>query len=106
MDYRVIKFYEQLKVSSRTKKNYYNALNSSFIKRALQDSFDTDNIFLITDLAKLWDFYCKINLHPTNIANHRGYSCAIMQYIRYLNNGNKVGKRIDANTKRNKRNNK
>ena len=35
------------------------------------------------------------NLHPKNISNHRIYSCVIMKYIRFLNNGKKIGKRID-----------
>lgn len=65
--------------------------------------YDVNSIFEITNLKELWDLYCKINMHPINIANHRGYSCAIMQYIRFLNNGKKIGKRIDVNIKRKKK---
>lgn len=49
----------------------------------------------IVDLDTLWLLYTKINLHPKNISNHRIYSCVIMKYIRYLNKGNRIGKRVD-----------
>ncbi len=101
---RMIDFFNQLNVSERTKHNYESALNSRFMKQILSELYGISSIFEITKIDHLWEFYCMINLHPTNIANHRGYSCAIMQYIRFLNNGQKVGKRIDANSKRTKKN--
>ena len=95
MEDREAQFYKQLNVSDRTKQNYRVAINSSFVKGILQTFNETDNLFLITDLEKLWAIYCIINLHPINLANHRGYSSAIMKYIRFLNNGKKYGRRID-----------
>ena len=100
MERRMIDFFNQLNVSDRTKRNYESALNSRFIKQYLKDLYGIGSIFEITKLEQLWDFYCKINLHPTNIANHRGYSCAIMRYIRFLNDGKKYGRRIDADKKK------
>lgn len=90
-------FFSQLSVSQRTQKNYEAATKSSFVKGVLQDFCGTDNLFVITDLEKLWMVYSHINLHPVNIATHRVYSAAIMKYIRFLNKGEKYGKRIDAN---------
>ena len=89
-------FYKSLDgLSVRTIKNYQVSIRSSFIKRLLLKEFDTDNLFDIDNLEALWNLYTKVNLHPTNIANHRGYSAAIMKYIRFLNNGEKYGRRID-----------
>ncbi len=89
-------FYKQLPVSQRTKVNYRIALNSSFVRMVLQDKCGTEDIFSLTDLPKLWEVYSYINLHDSNIKNHRIYSAAIMRYIRFLNNGEKYGKRVNA----------
>lgn len=88
-------FYKSLNLSVRTTHNYKTAIQSSFLAGVLKDEFNTLDLFEIVDLQKLWDLYSKINLHPKNICNHRAYSAAIMKYIRYLNNGQKLGKRID-----------
>lgn len=58
---------------------------------------DGKQLYQITDLETLWKLYSKINLHPINISSHRAYSAAIMKYIRFLNNGEKYGRRIDYN---------
>jgi len=103
MEDRAILFFEQLNVSPRTKLNYKTAINSSFVKRILKGFGDTDNLFDITDLEKLWVVYSHINLHPVNLANHRTYSAAIMKYIKFLNGGKKYGKRIDYKKPKGKR---
>ena len=97
LDNRSEKFYSQLTVSERTKKNYKRSINSSFVKSVLKRFCNTDSLFEITDLEKLWEVYCYINLHPVNMGSHRVYSTAIMKYIRFLNHGEKYGKRIDYN---------
>ena len=93
-------FLNQLNVSQRTKTNYVNAIKSAFMKSNLIEFCDTENLFDITDIKQLWIVYSHINLHPTNVANHRAFSAAIMKYIRFLNNGNKYGRRIDYLRKR------
>ena len=91
-----IDFYKSLNgLSERTINNYQSSLRSNFIKGLLLTNFNTDNIFSIDSLDRLWELYTLTNLHPINISNHRRYSCAIMKYIRFLNNGNKYGKRSD-----------
>ena len=45
-----------------------------------------ESIFEITDLDLLWIIYTKVNVHPSNVKNHRCTSCAVMKYIRFLNN--------------------
>ena len=97
-------FYDQLMVSERTKQNYRTSINSAFVKEVLRSYFDTDNLFAITDLKQLWVVYSYINLHPINIASHRAYSTAIMKYMRFLNKGEKYGKRIDYKKPRLKKN--
>lgn len=89
-------FYRQLPVSERTKVNYRIALNGSFVRGVLRDKCGTEDIFSLTDLPKLWEVYSYVNLHQSNIKNHRIYSAAIMRYIRFLNNGEKYGRRVDA----------
>lgn len=101
---KVSSFYNQLNVSERTRRNYESAIRSSFVKGVLQDFCGSDNLFVITDLEKLWQVYSHVNLHPVNIATHRAYSAAIMKYIRFLNNGKKYGKRIDYKRPRQKNN--
>lgn len=88
-------FYQQLNVSDRTIRNYKSAINSKFLKGILLDMYGVTNLFEITNLKKLWDLYSLVNLHPYNVNNHRWHSAAVMKYIRYLNNGQKYGKRID-----------
>lgn len=94
------KFYNQLNVSERTRRNYEKAINSSFIKIHLLKYFQLNDLFAITDIEQLWNFYSIINIHPTNIQNHRLYSAAINKYIRFLNDGNKYGRRRDYKTHR------
>lgn len=94
-------FYASLNLSATTVGNYRSAINSSFLTRYLKDKYGTSDLFDFTDLGLLWDIYTDINLHPKNISNHRAYTAAIMKYIRFLNNGQKYGKRIDYNKPRN-----
>ena len=89
-------FYKSLNLSERTALNYRIAIQSSFLTGFLKDELGTLNLFEIVDLNVLWDLYSKINQHPKNIKNHRAYSAAIMKYIKFLNNGQKLGKRIDS----------
>ncbi len=88
-------FFKQLNVSQRTQKNYEGAIRCPFVKGILKDFCGTDDLFVITNLKKLWLVYSYINLHPINVATHRLYSAAIMKYIRFINNGEKYGRRID-----------
>lgn len=89
-------FISQLKLSELSLRNYKVALNSTFLKAALEEECGVLSLFEITNLDKLWGLYCKINLHPKNVAAHRAYSAAIMKYIRFLNNGEKYVKPIDS----------
>lgn len=93
-------FFKSLNLSIATIGNYTTALNSKYLKEYLNEHYNVADIFEITDLNVLWEIYSEINIAPKNIANHRGYSAAIMKYIRFLNNGNKIGKRRDYNSKR------
>ena len=95
-------FFAQLDLTENAKRNYRNALNSKYLKSMLMSVCGVDSVFSITDIELLWSFYSTINLHPKNISNHRAYSAAIMKYIRFLNNGEKYGKRIDYMRKRDK----
>lgn len=88
-------FLGELGLSKAVIQNYKNALQSSYIKEILIYLCKGDSIFEITDLKDLWEIYSFINLHPKNISSHRVYSAAIMRYIRFLNGGEKIGKRID-----------
>lgn len=95
-------FYAQLNLSSTTIHNYRSALNSNFLKDLLK-KYGLKQLFSITDLELLWKIYSEVNLHPKNIRDHRAYSAAIMKYIRFLNNGQKYGKRIDYQSHRSNR---
>lgn len=88
-------FFSQLNLSDTTLRNYKVAFNSTFLKEMLLKECDGKQLFQITDLDVLWKLYSKVNLHPVNINNHRLYSAAIMKYIRFLNNGERYGRRID-----------
>ena len=89
-------FYNQLEISSATLSNYRASLNGKVLKEILKEVDDSiTSIFEVTDLDLLWKIYTKVNIHPSNIKNHRGISCAVMKYIRFLNDGKKIGKRID-----------
>ena len=104
MRQRELDFYESLNgLSARTIRNYQTSIRSSFIKKLLLKDFDTDNLFDVDNIESLWNLYTKVNLHPTNISNHRGYSAAIMKYIKFLNGGKKYGKRIDFKKPKGKR---
>ena len=90
-------FYSSLIGSERTLLNYRNAINSSYIRGVLSRFYGTSNLFDLSDLEQLWKVYSFVNLDETNIRNHRIYSAALMKYIRFLNNGEKYGQRIDSN---------
>lgn len=100
-----VAFYAQLDLSKATIQNYKAAFNSKFLKSVIQEQCNVSNIFEVTDLDVLWKIYTIINQHPINIANHRGHSAAINRYIRFLNNGQKYGKRVDFNKPRKKSDN-
>ena len=100
---RKSQFLSQLNLSETTLRNYKFALNSAFLKEMLLKECDGKRLFQITDLDELWNLYSKVNLHPRNISNHRVYSATIMRYIRFLNNGDKYGKRIDYKKAKGKR---
>lgn len=89
------KFLKQLNLSPSASTHYKNAYKSIFLKEKLLEHCNCENIFEITDLQVLWNLYKNINLHPTNVKNHRLYSAAVNKYIRFLNNGQKYGRRID-----------
>lgn len=94
-------FYDQLDLSPVTLHNYRSALNGWILREVLSEIDDSiKSIFEITDLDLLWIIYTKVNTHPSNIKNHRGVSCAIMRYIRFLNNGSRIGKRSDYGKRR------
>lgn len=82
-------FLKQLPVSYSTKVHYTTALNSKFLREHVQNKYGVAGIFDITDLEVLRAIYDYINLHPKNIAQHRNISCALMRYIRFLNDGKK-----------------
>ena len=96
-------FYSQLILSEKTLANYKNALKSYYMKEMLLKVCNEEEIFDIYDLEVLWKLYSIVNLHPYNISKHRIYSAAIMKYMRYLNGGNKYGRRIDYKKPRQKR---
>lgn len=101
---RETSFYNSLNaLSARTIKNYQTSIRSSFLKQLLMEELKTDSLFDIDNLDKLWAFYSIVNVHPINVANHRSYSAAIMKYIRFLNKGEKYGKRIDYGKPRHRR---
>ena len=95
IDNRENQFYKGVNVSERTRQNYQRAVRSSFLREILYEQCGTYNLFDIADIIKLWDVYSLVNLHPKNVNNHRNYSAAMMKYIRFLNNGQKYGKRKD-----------
>ena len=89
-------FFESLNLSTTTTNNYRSALNGRVLKEVIAEIDNSiESIFEITDLNLLWIIYTKVNVHPSNIKNHRGVSCAVMKYIRFLNNGSRIGKRRD-----------
>ena len=93
-------FFSQLVLSESSLRNYQVAYNSTLLREVLESNFGVSRLFDITDLDTLWSIYCRINLHPKNVAAHRAYSAAIMKYIRFLNNGEKYGRRIDFQKKK------
>ncbi len=99
VEIRKKRFFESLNVSKNTMRNYRVSINSSLVKQFVK-SKKYSSIFEIDDLNVLWDLYSVLNLHPKNIAAHRSYSAAIMKYIRFLNNGAKIGRRVDYKKKR------
>jgi len=111
MDYKIkvmnnnreLQFYSELSVSERTRQNYQNAINSSFMRDLLNEHLGTKYLFEVDDIEELWKVYSLINTHPKNVSNHRNYSAAIMKYIRFLNNGKRYGKRKDYGKEKPKR---
>ena len=88
-------FFSSLGLADATIRNYKTALNCNFIKEYLSVKFNCISIFEIIDLEVLYDIYVNIRVHPKNIETHRVCSAAIMKYIRFLNDGKKIGRRID-----------
>ena len=88
-------FFNQLDLAESTIRSYKVAYNSTFLRNFLIKECGKQALCDIVDLETLWQLYSKVNLHPKNVSNHRIYSCVIMKYIRFLNNGKKIGKRID-----------
>ena len=72
-----------------TKIHYCTSLKCRFLNEHIQSLYGKESIFDIDDLKILRDIYDFVNLHPRNIAQHRNISCALMRYIRFLNNGKK-----------------
>ena len=94
-------FYAQLNLSPVTLNTYRSALNGKVLRGVISKVDDSiESIFEITDLDILWAIYTEVNIHPSNIKNHRSISCAVMKYIRFLNKSKKIGKRIDFGKKR------
>ena len=89
------KFFSSIGLANATMRNYRTALNSNFLNEYIFSKYNTISIFEIIDLNDLYDVYVNIRLHPKNIETHRVCSAAIMKYIRFLNDGNKIGRRID-----------
>lgn len=102
-DNREFQFYRELGVSERTRQNYQRAIRSSFMKDFLNEHLGTRNLFEVENIKELWEVYSLINLHPKNVSNHRNYSAAIMKYIRFLNNGERYGRRKDYGKEKPKR---
>lgn len=87
-------FFAQLNVSQATIKNYKFAVDSHFMADCLAEHH-VNSLFEMTGLQQLWELYSYINLHPFNVKYHRAFSTAIMKYIRFMNGGEKYGRRID-----------
>lgn len=96
-------FFSQLILSDSTLRNYRVAFNSTLLKDVLESDYGVSSLFEISNLDILWSLYCKINVHPKNVAAHRSYSAAVMKYIRFLNNGEKYRKRSDSKKKKKER---
>jgi len=94
------KFLSQLTLSDSSKRRYKDALDSPFLIEIIRNEFNAESIYMLEDLKMLWRLYSMINLHPINVKMHRYYSAPIMKYIRYLNGGERYGKRIDYMKKR------
>ena len=89
------KFFSSLGLAEATMRNYKTALDSKFLKEYITVKCNCISIFDITDIDVLYDIYVNIRIHPKNIETHRVCSAAIMKYIRFLNDGKKIGRRID-----------
>ena len=92
---RMDNYFMSLNLCEKTKSNYRRSLNSALVQTVVNELYHETSIFSITDLNALWDIYSIINSHPINISKHRVYSAAVMSYVKFLNNGKKVGKRVD-----------
>lgn len=88
-------FIASLQTTHKRWNNYVLALNSKLVTQILTESFGINNIYEVTDLNKLWEIYTVVNINPQNLATHRLFSSAVMSYIKFLNNGKRIGKRID-----------
>ena len=94
-DKRSEDFFSSLKLAEATIHNYKAVLKSKFLNEILETQFNVKSIFDVTDLQYLWEIYSTVNRHPKNLEMHRICSAGIMKYIRFLNNGQRVGKRVD-----------
>lgn len=97
---RMDSYFASLNLSAKTKNNYKRSLNSDFVRDIIGNLYRQASIFSITDLDSLWNIYSIINSHPVNISKHRVYSASVMSYVKFLNKGKKVGKRVDFNKPR------
>ena len=88
-------FFSSLKLAEATIQNYKAVLRSKFLREVLEVKFGLQDIFEVTDLEVLWEIYSTVNVHPKNVEMHRICSAGIMKYIRFLNDGRRIGRRID-----------
>lgn len=95
LEQRKKEFYSSLKLAESTIQNYRAMLRSKFLRDILNLEFNLQDIFEVTDLEVLWDIYSKVNVHPKNVEMHRICSAGIMKYIKFLNNGKRIGHRVD-----------
>ena len=93
-------FLAQLTLSESSLRNYKFALNSTLLRETLEQECGVSSLYELTDLDTLWRLYCKINLHPKNVAAHRAYSAAVMKYVRFLNHGEKYCVRKERKKKK------
>ena len=89
------KFFSSLNLAEATMRNYRTAFNSKFLIEYITENYKQKTLFDITDLDDLYNIYVFVRQHPKNEETHRVCSAAVMKYIRFLNDGKKIGRRID-----------
>lgn len=89
------KFFSSLNLAEATMRNYRTAFNSKFLIEHITTNYKQSTLFDITDLNDLYNIYVFVRQHPKNEDTHRVCSAAVMKYIRFLNDGKKIGRRID-----------